>query len=49
MRLPQPGGPGTRIDISQEQGGPVIPHGAGFRFSSPLTIIRISLSFISPD
>jgi hypothetical protein len=25
LRLPQPGGPGFRIYIPQEQGGPVIP------------------------
>jgi hypothetical protein len=28
-RLPQPGGPGPRIYIPQEQGGPVIPPGTG--------------------
>jgi hypothetical protein len=27
MRLPQPGGPGSRIYISQEQGDPIIPPG----------------------
>jgi hypothetical protein len=27
LRLPQPGGPGSRIYIPQEQGGPVIPLG----------------------
>jgi hypothetical protein len=31
-RLPQPGGPGPRIDIPQEQGDPVIPPGTGFPF-----------------
>jgi hypothetical protein len=30
LRLPQPGGPGSRIYIPQEQGGPVIPQGTGF-------------------
>jgi hypothetical protein len=30
LRLPQPGGPGPRIYIAQEQGGPVIPPGTGF-------------------
>jgi hypothetical protein len=30
--LPQPGGPGPRIYISQKQGGPVIPPGTGFFF-----------------
>jgi hypothetical protein len=37
LRPPQPGGPGSRIYIPQEQGGPVIPPGIGFRFLSPLT------------
>jgi hypothetical protein len=32
MRLPQPGGPGSRIYIPEEQGGPVIPPGTGFPF-----------------
>jgi hypothetical protein len=32
LRLPQPGGPGHRIYIPQEQGGPVIPPGTGFPF-----------------
>jgi hypothetical protein len=30
LRLPQPGGPGSRIYIPQEQGGPIIPPGTGF-------------------
>jgi hypothetical protein len=30
LRLPKPGGPGSRIYIPQEQGGPVIPPGTGF-------------------
>jgi hypothetical protein len=30
LRLLQPGGPGSRIYILQEQGGPVIPLGIGF-------------------
>jgi hypothetical protein len=29
LRLRQPGGPGSRIYITQEQGGPVIPPGTG--------------------
>jgi hypothetical protein len=29
LRLPQPGGPGPRIYIRQEQGGRVIPPGTG--------------------
>jgi hypothetical protein len=31
-RLPQPGGPGLHIYISQEQGDPVITPGTGFPF-----------------
>jgi hypothetical protein len=31
-RLPQLGGPGPRVYIPQEQGGPVIPTGTGFQF-----------------
>jgi hypothetical protein len=31
LRLPQPGGPGPRIYFPQEQGGPVIPPGTGYR------------------
>jgi hypothetical protein len=37
FETPQPGGPGSRIYIPQEQGGPVIPPGTGFPFLSPLT------------
>jgi hypothetical protein len=38
LRLPQLGGPGLRIYIPQEQGGPVIPPGTGLRpfWASPL-------------
>jgi hypothetical protein len=32
LRLPQPGGPGSRIYIPQEQGSPVIPPGTGYLF-----------------
>jgi hypothetical protein len=32
LRLLQPGGPGPRIYIPQEPGGPVIPPGTGFSF-----------------
>jgi hypothetical protein len=37
LRLTQPGGPGSRIYIRQEQGGPVIPPGHWVPFMSPLT------------
>jgi hypothetical protein len=38
MRLPRPGGPGPRIHIPQEQGGPVIPPGTRFPFRHPLQL-----------
>jgi hypothetical protein len=38
-RLPQPGGPGPRIFILQEQSGPVISPGTGFPF---LRLIRLA-------
>jgi hypothetical protein len=37
--LPQLGGPGSRIYIPQEQGGPVIPPGTGF---SSLGLLRLA-------
>jgi hypothetical protein len=37
---PQPGGPGSRIYVPQEQGGPVIPPGTGFHFRRLLTTRR---------
>jgi hypothetical protein len=40
LRLPQPGGPGPRIYIPQEQGGLVIPPGTGLPLLSPLTTRR---------
>jgi hypothetical protein len=40
-RLPQPGGPGPRIYISQEQGGPVIPPGTGFPFRRLLRLVGL--------
>jgi hypothetical protein len=48
LRLPQPGGPGPRIYIPQEQGGPVIPPGTGFCFLS-LTVSQDNpLSRVTP-
>jgi hypothetical protein len=44
MRLPQPGGPGPRIHIPQEQGGPVISPGTGFSFCCLLPPAGISTS-----
>jgi hypothetical protein len=37
-RLLQPGGPGPRIYIPQEEGGPVIPPGTGFPFRRVLRL-----------
>jgi hypothetical protein len=53
-RLPQPGGPGSRIYVPQEQGSPVIPPGTGleavyfllrniYKFNSYLTGSTIHL------
>jgi hypothetical protein len=44
LRLPQPGGPGPRIYVPQEQGGPVIPPGTGF-LSRRLLQLELSLSY----
>jgi hypothetical protein len=38
LRLPQPGRPGFRIYIPQEQGGPVITPSIGFPLSRPLRL-----------
>jgi hypothetical protein len=43
LRLPQPGGPGPRIYIPQEEGGSVILPGTGFPFLSPLTTRRAAV------
>jgi hypothetical protein len=43
LRLPQPGGPGPRIYIPQEQGDPVIPSGTGFPFRRLLRLTRLQL------
>jgi hypothetical protein len=40
---PQPGGPGPRIYIIQEQGGPVIPPGTGFHFRRLLWLAELSM------
>jgi hypothetical protein len=44
LRLPQPGGPGPRIYIIQEQGGPVIPPGTEFPFHCLLRLAGYSNS-----
>jgi hypothetical protein len=38
---PQPGGPGSRIYISQKQGGPVIPPSTRFPFRCLLRLVAI--------
>jgi hypothetical protein len=49
LRLLQPGGPGPRIYISQEQGGPVIPSSIGLvSFSSPLMARRTMAEVFKP-
>jgi hypothetical protein len=48
-RLPQPGGPGPRIYIPQEQGGPVIlPDTDWVLFSSPPTTRRVAVEVFKP-
>jgi hypothetical protein len=47
-RLPQPGGPGPRIHIPQEQGGPVIPPGTGFPFRRLLRLAGLRWRYSNP-
>jgi hypothetical protein len=47
-RLPQPGGPGPRIYIRQEQGGPVISPGTGFTFRRLLRLVGIRWRYSTP-
>jgi hypothetical protein len=47
-RLPQPGGPGPRIYIPQEQGGPVIPPGTGFSLRRLLWLAGLRWSYSNP-
>jgi hypothetical protein len=46
--LPQPGGPGPRIYIPQEQGGPVIPPGTGFPFRRILRLTGLRWRYSNP-
>jgi hypothetical protein len=48
LRLPQPGGPGPRIYIPQEQGGPVIPAGTGFPFRRLLLLTGLGWRYSIP-
>jgi hypothetical protein len=47
-RLPQPGGPGPHIYISQGQGGPFIPSGTGFPFRRLLRLAGIRWRYSTP-
>jgi hypothetical protein len=47
-RLPQPGRPGSRICIPQEQGGPVIPPGTGSAFRRFLLIAGLRWGYSNP-
>jgi hypothetical protein len=48
LRLPQPGGPGPRIYIPQEHGGPVIPPDVGFPFCRLLRLPRLRWRYSNP-
>jgi hypothetical protein len=47
-RLPQPGGPGPRIFIPKEQGGPVLPPGICFPFRRLLRLAGLRWSYSNP-
>jgi hypothetical protein len=47
-RLPQPGGPGPRIYIPQEQDGPVVPPGTGFHFCRLLRLAGLRWRYWTP-
>jgi hypothetical protein len=47
-RLPQPGGPGPRIYIPQEQGSSVIPPGTGFLFRRLLRLVGPRWRYSNP-
>jgi hypothetical protein len=47
-RLSQTGGPGPRIYIPQEQGGPVLPLGTGFPFRRLLRLAGLRWSYSNP-
>jgi hypothetical protein len=48
LRLPQPEGPGTRIYIPQEQGGPVIPSVTGFPLRRLLRLAGLWWRYSNP-
>jgi hypothetical protein len=47
-RFPQPGGPGPRIYIPQEENGPVIPPVTGFSFCRHLQLARLRWKYSTP-
>jgi hypothetical protein len=48
LRVPQPGGPGPRIYIRQEQGVPVIPQGTEFPFRLLLLLAGLRRKYFNP-
>jgi hypothetical protein len=48
LRFPQPGGPGPRIYIPQEQGGPVIPSEHWVPFCRLLRLAGMRWSYSNP-
>jgi hypothetical protein len=48
LRLPQPGGPGPRIHMSQELGGPVVPPATGFPFRRFLRLAALRWRYFTP-
>jgi hypothetical protein len=48
LRLPQPGGPGSRIYIPQEQGGPLMPPGTGFPLRRLLRLAGLRWRYSNP-
>jgi hypothetical protein len=48
LRDPQPGGPGPRIYIPQQQGGPDIPPGTGFPFRRLLRLAGTTVEVFYP-
>jgi hypothetical protein len=48
LRLPQPGGPGPRIYIPQEQGGPDIPPGTGLVRTCTSCKVSCSTHILTP-
>jgi hypothetical protein len=49
LRLPQPGGPGSRIYIPREQGGPIISQGTGFALLCLLQLAGLRWRYSNPQ